>query len=323
MKQFDERIFLEDVEVPEVVQRKADEAFDIIRKEGRNTMKKKSEEKKSVSFRTWIKPMIAAAACAALVITAAALGGNTGRENNEAAIGVESSEPGTAMENRANISFPDFSIAAYAEGEETAGANGGSAVFADVGFGADGYTGILFNVMGGGITDVDITIDKGELYSAVIEDTTEDAVRDWMAQGMPDRDADENTDTLVETLGLEQREEDTEPQRIRMYHCTKRGGEIREQYDARAYYGFYIPDSIREAVSDGTDQAEAKHEMMRAFDGAVLRVTVSYSDGSSSTKLYELTVEKLAQDGNGKITREIWTGGDEGAFVYGILAEEK
>lgn len=324
MKQFDERIFREDIEVPEIVQRKADEAFDIIRKEGIHTMKKENEgKKKSSSFKTRIKPVIAAAACAALVITAAALGGDARGENNEAAIGVESSAPGVETENRASISFPDFSIAAYAEEGEASEENGGSAVFADVGFGADGYTGILFNVMGGGITEVDITIDKGELYSAEIEDTTEDAVRKWMAQGMPDRDADENTAALIETLGPERREEDTEAKRIRMYHCTKRGGEIREPYDARAYYGFYIPDSIREAVSDGTDQAEAKHEMMRVFDGAVLRVSVSYADGSSSTKLYELTAAKLAQDGSGKITREIWTGGDEGAFVYGIVAEEK
>jgi len=317
MRQFDERIFREEIEVPEIVQRKANEAFDIIRREGIHTMKKEDEgKKKSVSFKSRIRPVIAVAACAALVITAAALGGGPRGENNVAAIGAET-------ENRASISFPDFSIEAYAEEGEASEENGGKAVFTDVGFGADGYTGILFNIMGGGITEVDITIDKGELYSAEIEDTTEDAVRDWMAQGMPDRDADENTDTLIETLGLEQREDDTEAQRIRMYHCTKRGTEIREEYDARAYYGFYIPDSIREAVSDGTDQAEAKHEMMRVLDGAVLRVSVGYADGSSSTKLYELTAAKLAQDGSGKITREIWTGGDEGAFVYGIVAVEK
>lgn len=318
MKPFDERIFSQDLDVPEIVQRKADEAFDMIKKEGRKPLK---EEKKNVRVKYWVKPVIAAAACAALLITAAALGGNTGGKDNDTAIGIESSTPGA--ESRANSSFPDFSIAAYAEGGEANEGNGGRAVFADVGFGAEGYTGILFSVMGGGLTDVEITLDKGELYSAVIEETTEDAVHDWMAQGMPDRDADGNTDTLIETRGLKQQEEDTEPQRIRMYHCTKRGTEIKENYDAKRYYGLYIPDSIREAVSDETEQAAAKHEMLRVFDGAVLRISVRYADGSSATKLYELTAAKLAQDENGKITQEIWTGGDEGAFVYGIVAEEK
>ena len=140
---------------------------------------------------------------------------------------------------------------------------------------------------------------------------------------MPDMDGDPNTYTIVETDGLEQREEEQDIQNIRIYHCTKRGTNFMEQYNSETYYGFYIPDHIISTMDDETDLAVASHNMLNIFDGAVLTVTVTYSDGSSFRKEYELSTARLAQDENGTITQEEWTGGDEGAFVYGIVAREK
>ena len=54
-----------------------------------------------------------------------------------------------------------------------------------------------------------------------------------------------------------------------------------------------------------------------------MTVKVSYSDGSSLKREYELSAAKLTQDENGTITQEEWTGGDEGAFVYGIIGIEQ
>ena len=187
----------------------------------------------------------------------------------------------------------------------------------------NGYTGILFHVQGSEISDVDISIDKGELYSAIIDETTEEAVNVWMAQGMPDMDGNPDTYTIVEALGQEQTEEEPDIRNVRMYHCTKRGTEIMEEYDGETYYGFYIPDHMRSAMDDETDLTAASHNMLDIFDGAALTVTVTYPDESNCTKEYELSVVKLVQDENGTITQKEWTEGDEGAFVYGMTAKEK
>ncbi len=275
MKKNEENIFLKDIEVPEIVQSKAEEAFLKIKMEEKNIMQKKenTNTNKNYKIRKFAKPLIATAACAA-----------------------------------------ELNIAEASEG---------NIIFTDVGISENGYTGILSNIQGNEISDVDISIDKGELYSARIEHTTEDALSDWMAQGMPDMDDNPDTYTIVETFGLEQREEKPDMQNVRMYHCTKRGTNIMEKYDSKAYYGFYIPDNTISKIDDETDLAIAYHNMLHTFDKAVLTVTVTYSDGSNFTKEYVLSAAKLSQDENGTISQKEWKGGDEGAFVYGIIASEK
>lgn len=37
----------------------------------------------------------------------------------------------------------------------------------------------------------------------------------------------------------------------------------------------------------------------------------------------DLAAAKLIQDEHGTITQEEWKGGDEGRFIYGIIAKEK
>lgn len=166
-------------------------------------------------------------------------------------------------------------------------------------------------------------MDKGELYSASIEDTTEDALNKWAAQGMPDMDGNPDTYTIVETPAIEEGEDAPDIRSARLYHCTKRSALIRDKYDREKYYGFYIPEQAVSTINDETDLAEAYHDMLNIFDGAVMTVKVSYSDGSSLKREYELSAAKLTQDENGTITQEEWTGGDEGAFVYGIIGREQ
>ena len=107
----------------------------------------------------------------------------------------------------------------------------------------------MFHIQGSGISNVDIAIDKGELYSARIDKTTEEALRDWMAQGMPDMDGDPDTYTIVEALIPQQQEENPDIQTVRTYHCTRRGTNITEEYDSEKYYGFYIPDHTADSLT--------------------------------------------------------------------------
>lgn len=324
MKKKQRNIFLKDIEMPGIVEDKIEDALLKIRMEETDIMRKKDMADTGRNYKIWrpLKPLIAVAACSVLIITAS-INRNAGIKNPDMPIAPNHAESDLPEDENFKISFPDFSITAYAAELNIAEANEGNIIFADVGIGADGYTGILFNIQGSGISNVDISIDKGELYSATIEDTTEEALQDWMAQGMPDMDGDPDTYTIVETLTPEQKEENPDIPGARTYHCTKRGANITEEYDSAAYYGFYIPDSVLSAVDAEADLAVAAHDMLSVFDDAVLIVSVTCSDGSNFTKEYELSAAKLLQDENGTITQEEWTGGEEGAFVYGIIARER
>lgn len=302
MSKNEQNIFMEDIEVPAIVEEKADIAFSKIRKEGRNIMKERTEN--HFKAKRNVKSIIAAAVCVAFAAAAVSAGAKIGNRNAEL----------SAM-------LPNFSITAYAAELNMAQADGSDIVFTDVGIGDGAYTGMLFHIQGDAISEVDISIDKGELYSATIEKTTEDAVYDWLAQGAPD--GDDGTHTVVEaTPSLEQGEDDADIQNLTLYHCTKGGDEIKEKYDDETYYGFYIPDSIVSEIDGGKDLAAASHEMLDVFNGSTLSITITYSDGSSLSKDYELSTAKLMHDENGVITQEEWTG-EEGAFVYGIIAKER
>ena len=61
MKKYED-IWNQEIEIPEVVRKKADAAFSTIQMERSNTM-----NKKTVGFRRLIKPMVAVAACAAII----------------------------------------------------------------------------------------------------------------------------------------------------------------------------------------------------------------------------------------------------------------
>lgn len=79
------RIFTSDIEVPAVVQKKADAAFAQIKKERAEAMKTKRDEKikpEQGKMTKYIKPIIAAAACVAL-ITGVGVSNHVGKDYND------------------------------------------------------------------------------------------------------------------------------------------------------------------------------------------------------------------------------------------------
>ena len=324
MKNKEENFFLKDIEMPGIVDEKIAETLLKIKMEEKDIMRRKenADAIKNGTIRKFVKPMIAVAACLILVAVVST-GRNIRSRTQDISMVPDSDESSLQKDIQSKSPFGDFSITAYANELDVAGTDDGNITFVDAGIGSDGYTGIMFNIQGDEISDVEISVDKGELYSASIEDTTEDALNEWAAQGMLDMDGNPDTYTIVETPAIEEGEDAPDIRSARLYHCTKRSALISDKYDREKYYGFYIPEQAVSTINDETDLAEAYHDMLNIFDGAVMTVKVSYSDGSSLQKEYELSAAKLTQDENGTITQEEWTGGDEGAFVYGIIGREQ
>lgn len=336
----EKNVFQREVEVPQIVREKADAAFLAIKKEGWNDMK----ETKSVKRGKFVKVTAAAAACAAVLVAAYAANNFPGGARVSPADGPAAGQPGPEKAADGGETYPlegktdasgdanvikaqtNFSLAAYAPESMKAGAEEGGLVFTDVGSGEGGFTGMLFQVQGEGIADVKMTIDKGELYTTTIEETTEDVIYDVAAAGMPDEDGDPDTHTVYSLIGdydPDEKPEDHKPCKVIAYHCIKSGKEVSGAYDAGLYYGFYIPDDV---TSSKYDLAEAYRERLGVFDGSVLTVSVTYTDGSSALKAYDLSVKKLALDAERNVTQTEWKEGDpdmQEGYVYGVMATEK
>lgn len=116
-------IFLCDVEIPEVVQDKAEEAFSIILAERKSAMEKNEDkdwsknEKKIRRNRKLTKIVAAAAACAVIVLTASAFLGRTGRSNVGDQETVEKNLNASGTEGE-DVSVGVADIAAQEAGEE-------------------------------------------------------------------------------------------------------------------------------------------------------------------------------------------------------------
>lgn len=349
MDKNEKTIFQHDIEVPPIVMEKANAAFLTIEKEGWNIMR----ENKSVKMGRVVKATAAVAACAALLVAAGAAaggfvggdvpvtevadqsgvsagGGLGGGKGIPTADGSAGGKENPTAESTAKDGFqtvePTFSLAAYAPEGVKAGMSGDDLVFTDIGTGEGGFTGMLFQVQGDGIADVDIKIDKGELYTTTIEETTEDVIYDIAAAGMPDEDGDPDTHTVYSLIGdydPNEKPEDHKPCDVIAYHCTKAGTQVSGAYDAGLYYGFYIPDDV---TSSKYDLAEAYREQLGVFEGSTLRVSVTYTDGSSASKAYALSVKKLALDAQRNVTQTEWKENDpdmKEGYVYGVMATEK
>lgn len=360
----EENIFIRDIEVPPVVQEKADAAFSEIRLKGMDGMKKNQMNHKNQKPKRFVKPLAAAAACAALIIAADFIGGavingrQKGISDDSAVVKVDDNQQSTSTDSAAvkvddnqpeAASLFDFSITAYAADEDmpesivTEDANipeptrTGDIVLTDRRIGVGGYTSMLFYVQGDEISNVDLTIDKGELYSETTKYATEADLEDYYAQGAPDGYFGPGTHTLEEILDPpvvvpydEEEHHNSDHDvfhktnhHLRLHHCIKGGTHISESYDSEKYYGFYIPDSVIEETNSIFDLQEGYHKALDVFDGATLTATITFSDGSSLTKEYGLTVTKLAMDENANVTQEEYTESSQYGYIYGILAREK
>ncbi len=312
-------------EIPEIVHNAVISTLGVIKtkdnivKKGTGDMRNEKKTSKNHAVKKIIRPLATAAACAALLVTAVTY---SLQMNGNAPNGNQITEEESAFSNLAEV-LPNFSITAYAAELDIVEAGGDNIVFVDTGIGEGGYTGMLFHIHGENISAVKLSLDKGELYSATIENTTEDVMANWLAQGSPAEDNDPDTHTIIRLSSQASEEENVNPKNVQLYHCAKRSTEIDDNYNNETYYGFYIPEHMVSSVDRESDLASAYHNVLEVFEGAKLKVTVTYNNGASSEKTYNLSVEKLMQDESGVITQEIWSEDNEGAFVYGILAKEE
>lgn len=187
---------------------------------------------------------------------------------------------------------------------------GGLGVMRDTGF----FSGQLFKVTGENIKTVSASIDKAGLYrmrSFAIEEEEVNAFFD----GTDPRA--QNADDV--TAGS--------PDGKQMYAevMWKLGNSFTEAYDSDTCYGIW---GTPKPITKSHDVQAEWHSWIDEFDGAVLTVTVTFTDGTTDTQTLTLHTGKLAceyiEGKNGpQLTGEVLT--DEQAetkpYVYGVYAE--
>ena len=216
-----------------------------------------------------------------------------------------------------------FGIVAYAaDTGETMQPKDSRVVFDMAGGGADSptkgfFSGCLFKVTGDNIETVSASIDKGGLYRTERLDITEADV-DAIMYGTfaPVSDAD---DIMVTA----------DPDKTKWWvdasYRVENG--FVEPYDPNTSYGFWGEPQSVDMAADG-DLRDAWHDRTDEFDGAILTVTVTFTDGTTDTQTLTLHTGKLGvvytDDTSGpQLTGEVLT--DEQAaeqgYVYGVYAE--
>lgn len=202
------------------------------------------------------------------------------------------------------------------------------------------FSGCLFKVTGENIATVSAAIDKGALYRArTLTDFDIEAYNQMAAAAdaalraggdSASAAAEAASDPRLEgadvvmPYGLGGTEDESEVEWC-ADACWKLDNGFVDAYDPEVSYGFW--GEPREITGEGDMQAEW-HTRIDEFDGAVLTVTVNFTDGTTDTQTLTLHTGKLAceyVDGeNGpKLTGEVLT--DEQAaeqgYVYGVYAE--
>lgn len=215
-----------------------------------------------------------------------------------------------------------FGIVAYAaDTGETMEPKGSKIVFDTASGGMDSatkgfFSGCLFQVTGDNIETVSASIDKGGLYRVARMDI-EESDADAILQGTypPTQDAD---DFLVHGY------DDGDWWVEASWHVEN--GFV-EPYASTTCYGLWGEPKPVDMAQE-SDLRDAWHGRIDEFDGAVLTVTVTFTDGTTDTQTLTLHTGKLGvtypDDGSGmRLTGEVLT--DEQAaeqgYVYGVYAE--
>ena len=171
------------------------------------------------------------------------------------------------------------------------------------------FTGCLFQVTGENIAAVTMSIDRGGLYRyQVRENLTAEQMAEYrqaMSEG-----------SLV-PAAISQRDDGT----WYMPEMTALGQSVQEDYDPEARYGFWVsPEDM--AVNTGLGITTEAQMDADYFDGGLLTVTVTSSDGTEKTQNYRLHSGALkvefAQDNSITVLPEL--AGPEDLFAYGIYA---
>ncbi|MDO4315514.1 MAG: hypothetical protein Q4C45_07025 [Oscillospiraceae bacterium] len=220
-------------------------------------------------------------------------------------------EPGTTV----MVPALSFGLAVYAAGagELTPAGEDGRLVMGQ-GSGAGNeefghFTGCLFRVTGEGIRTVSLSVDRGGLYrSRTLTDLTDEQVREclsaWQA-GAP----------IYEVYG------ESEDGPMNAEEMVSLGAVVTEDYDPEASYGFWVPPELYAAEGDSDDLRQMVWNRIDTFDGGVLTVTVTFTDGTEQTQAYRLSAGRVLveyEDGHMVVLPE-WAE-DEEPYVYGIMA---
>lgn len=177
------------------------------------------------------------------------------------------------------------------------------------------FTGCLFRVTGEDIQTVSASIDRGELYRTTWVDITAQQALE--------------SDTPVEgadiTQGMRPNEQDGG---WRAQACWKLGSQFEEPYDPDVSYGLWYA-SIQNGVSPTDDLQQAWRRQIDAFEGAVLTVTVTFTDGTQDTQTLTLHTGRLGVTFAGqeadvpKLTGQVLTEAEakDTPYLYGIYAD--
>ena len=265
--------------------------------------------------RGWGRPFLRTAVCAVCAL-ALVLGGFSLRP-------APTVEPGAAgpagnagpADAGTPVLVPTFGLTAYAAMTENVygPAEDGSLAFA-VGEGCTtlefgDFTGCLFQITGENIAQVKMSIDRGGLYRYQSrENLTEEQMAEYR-QAM--------ADGSLAPAAISQRDDGT----WYMPEMTALGQSVQEDYDPEARYGFWVsPEDM--AVNTGLGITTEAQMDADYFDGGLLTVTVTSSDGTEKTQNYRLHSGALkvefAQDNSITVLPEL--AGPEDLFAYGIYA---
>ena len=185
--------------------------------------------------------------------------------------------------------------------------------FCDQGVGSLPYIGTLFKINGDNIAHVYISIDKNGFYSLERE------------VNLSDTEADEVIPKTYD-YSKEDYAKYGDSGNWTIDHMVSIGNVIDTDYDADAYYGFYIPqEEIDKIEASGLDDIKKEfQEAYGTFDDANLNITITYTDGSQMSRSYKLKAGKIKLDidENNKIlgTLDEFAADDE-PYVYGLLGE--
>ncbi len=178
------------------------------------------------------------------------------------------------------------------------------------------FSGCLFKVTGEDIETVSASIDKGGLYRVLRMDIQESDA-DAVLQGTypPTHGADD-----LRVHGYDDGDWWVEAS----WHVEN--GFV-EPYASNTCYGFWGEPKPDEMAQD-IDLQDAWQARIDEFDGAVLTVTVTFTDGTQQTQTLTLHTGKLAvtypDDSSGpQLTGEVLTDeqADEQGYIYGVYAE--
>lgn len=261
----------------------------------------------------WARPALRAAACAlcalALVVgnvrlrtpAPPAAPGETGGETVRQAEGLQPP-----------LSF-SFGLTAYAAGGEYSAREDGAIAFAMgdgmANPGEGDFTGCLFRVTGEEIASVALSLDRGGLYRyRILENLTEEEMACYR-QNMGTRE--------LATAAISQTEDGV----WYMPEMSALGNEVQEAYDPEVRYGFWVPPEEMVYNTGLGITTEAKMEA-DFFDGAKLKVTAVFKDGSERTRTYRLRTGSLKVEWTEDYVLTVLPelAGEEDPCVYGIYA---